>query len=962
MASSFSHFIFVSLLFLNIYLFQLSFQQTLCHNEERLALLQLKESFVIEKHASGNPFTSPKFNLWKSQGIDCCSWEGVWCDQYTGYVISLDLSSSCLFGSINSSSSLFRLGHLQYLNLAFNDFNYSEIPAALGNLSRLTYLNLSASLFSGQIPLEISKLSELSVFDLSYNFDYSNQRLLELKSTDFKSLMQNLTKLEYLHLSYVKINSSIPDAMANLSSLTSLHLRHCGLFGKFLTAIFHLPKLEYLSVEFNGDLSGSLPEFPFHNQLRILEVSHTSFSGELPVSIGRLGSLEVLNASSCNFSGLIPPSIGNLTKFLTLALHNNSFRGEKVSFFSNLSQLTEITLSFNQFTFSDISSFAGLSHLRRLDLCSNQISASFPSWLTNLTELRYLNLGANMFQGPLPSSISRLKNLEAFIIEFNNLSGVLMLDTILELRYLKYLALSSNKFSVVIDTRNITNTTFPKLREVTLGSCNLREFPGFLYDQDELEVLDLSSNDVYGQIPNWIWKLSESLWYLDLSHNSLTNFEKSPFFLPSSILYLDLSFNTLETSLPIPPLNIIFYLASKNRFNGQIPPQICNLTFLQVFDLSYNNLSGTIPQCLGNSSKSLIVLNLQENNFHGPIPESWAAGNKIKAIQLGQNNLQGKLPRSLTNCRMLEFLDIGNNQIKDTFPSWLGTLPKLKILILRCNGFYGAIAIRNQESDILFPQLRIIDLSHNGLVGPLPANYFKGWNGMADFDEKNRTYLHAYDNTMVNGYILPIQYPYSMTITNKGNKLDYMKILEVFTAIDLSCNKFEGEILEAVGNLKGLQLLNFSNNILVGAIPPALGYLTNIEALDLSQNKLTGRIPVQLTQLNFLEVFNVSNNRLTGSIPQGRQFNTFENSSFAGNSGLCGVPLSKKCDDSKSKILPPPSSDSGLFAHFGWKAVLLGYGCGFLLGVIIGSIVFTRRHEWVMKNFQVRQYTTRNWV
>ncbi|GKV21792.1 hypothetical protein SLEP1_g31738 [Rubroshorea leprosula] len=113
-------------------------------------------------------------------GIDCCSWECVRCDRYTGYVRGLDLSSSCLFGSINSSSSLFRLGHLQYLNLAFNDFNYSEIPAVLGNHSRLTYLNLSSSFFSSQIPQEISKLFKLAKLDLSFNLDYSHQaRIVE---------------------------------------------------------------------------------------------------------------------------------------------------------------------------------------------------------------------------------------------------------------------------------------------------------------------------------------------------------------------------------------------------------------------------------------------------------------------------------------------------------------------------------------------------------------------------------------------------------------------------------------------------------------------------------------------------------------------------------------------------------------------------------------------------------------
>ncbi|GLT40516.1 hypothetical protein SLA2020_146450 [Shorea laevis] len=183
MASSSTHVFLLSLVFLMI-VFQLSSRQQLCRKDEYLALMQFKDSFVIERQAS----TCPKVNLRKSQGVDCCSWEGIWCDQNTSHVIGLDLSNSCLFGSINSSSSLFCLGHLQYLNLALNDFNFSKIPSTMGNLSRLTYLNLSGSFFFGQIPHEISKLSNLAKLDLSFNVDYSNQELLELKRSDLNSL------------------------------------------------------------------------------------------------------------------------------------------------------------------------------------------------------------------------------------------------------------------------------------------------------------------------------------------------------------------------------------------------------------------------------------------------------------------------------------------------------------------------------------------------------------------------------------------------------------------------------------------------------------------------------------------------------------------------------------------------------------------------------------------------------
>ena len=136
--------------------------------------------------------------------------------------------------------------------------------------------------------------------------------------------------------------------------------------------------------------------------------------------------------------------------------------------------------------------------------------------------------------------------------------------------------------------------------------------------------------------------------------------------------------------------------------------------------------------------------------------------------------------------------------------------------------------------------------------------------------------------------------------------------------IDFTGNRFEGEIPYDLRSLKGFHLLNLSNNALTNHIPSSLGNLTQVESMDLSQNKLSRTIPTQLVELNFLSSFNVSHNRLTGPIQHGKQFETFENTSFRGNLRLCGKPLSKQCGGSMYLPLPPSTfeENQGLESSF----------------------------------------------
>ncbi|KAL5761318.1 hypothetical protein ACOSQ2_020156 [Xanthoceras sorbifolium] len=361
------------------------------------------------------------------------------------------------------------------------------------------------------------------------------------------------------------------------------------------------------------------------------------------------------------------------------------------------------------------------------------------------------------------------------------------------------------------------------------------------------------------------------------------------------------------------------------------------MSALGVLDLSNNNLSGTIPECMRNISSHLGILDLKNNSFSSTIPDIFTECYILETLNFNNNDMEGPVPSSLVRCKMLQVLDLdlGNNKINDTFSHWLGTLPELQVLVLRSNKFYGPVRVSKAKNS--FSMLRILDLSNNNFSGSLSRRYFENLKAMMNVSESARGFQY-----MVDQY-----YQYSIMVTMKGVDIQMEKILSIFATLDLSSNKFEGRIPDMVGKLKSLKVVNFSHNNLIAHIPLSLENMTELESLNLSSNRLKGEIPKQLTNLTSLSVLNLSYNQLVGPIPQGNQFGTFQNDCYIGNLGLCDFPLSKKCGNGKALEPTTLHEEDGSASWFDWKICMMGYGSGIVIGLSMGYIVFsTGKPEW----------------
>ncbi|RZC19200.1 Receptor-like protein 54 [Glycine soja] len=284
-------------------------------------------------------------------------------------------------------------------------------------------------------------------------------------------------------------------------------------------------------------------------------------------------------------------------------------------------------------------------------------------------------------------------------------------------------------------------------------------------------------------------------------------------------------------------------------------------TTYDYFNISHNLLT-ELEEPLRDSF-SVFSLDLHHNKLQGPIP---AIPKEACFLDYSSNKFSSFIPRDIV-------LDLFINNISGTIPSCLVMMTgTLEVLNLKNNNLWGPIPDLQKypyfeywfcgTTNNSWEMLQIVDIAFNNFSGKLPGKFFGTWkrNVTHNKDEAGPKFIEKKYLLYTNVYY---QDSASVTVINKGQEMELVKILTIFTSIDLSSsNHFEGPIPDDLMDLKILHIFNLSNNDLSGEIPSSINNLKQLESLDLSQNSLSGEIPIQLTSLSFLSYLNLTTKKL----------------------------------------------------------------------------------------------------
>ncbi|XP_054001277.1 leucine-rich repeat-containing protein 40-like [Hylaeus anthracinus] len=468
---------------------------------------------------------------------------------------------------------------------------------------------------------------------------------------------------------------------------------------------------------------------------------HNNLLEDLPPEIGNLSTLKVLNVSNNKLENL-PHQFYKLNELHQLYLKNNCLR-ELDSAIGDLIMLSHLDLSCNNL--SELPLGMGfLVRLISLDVSHNMLK-ELPSDLTSMRVLQKLDASYNELEILPP--LGELRKVETVMLQgnklktFPNMSGCILL---------KVLHLTANEITE-IDMSCLEGVG--QLRTLTLGSNKITTIPEEIIKLVNLEIFDLSCNNVT-KIPSYIG-IMPNIKQLTIDGNDVQNIRHDIIRCGTYRILKHIrqnvnstNVNTTEYSISDGDTNIypdkytmqstkLLSLAGQNLV--ELPQEVledaCKADVGTV-DLSRNKLSVLpeklsiiarvsdlkltsnhlthIPEWIGEKYQFLQALDLSKNNLLS-LPSSLGLLKYLREINISFNRYK-EIPESVYDVESLEIFIANDNLISEIDVSSLQKLRKLAILNLANNNI-GHIPpeLGNLKN------LRMLSLSGNSFKQPRQA-------------------------------------------------------------------------------------------------------------------------------------------------------------------------------------------------------------------------------------------------
>ncbi|KAK9268830.1 hypothetical protein L1049_000594 [Liquidambar formosana] len=527
---------------------------------------------------------------------------------------------------------------------------------------------------------------------------------------------KNFTMVIGLDLSMKNLGGAMSGKQFKLfTELNDLNLSHNSFSGQLPVGIFNLTNLRSLDISRNN-FSGQFPSgVSGLGNLVVLDAFSNSFSGPLPVEISQLDSLKVLNLAGSYFDGPIPSEYGSFKSLEFIHLAGNFLSGSIPAELGKLKTVTHMEIGYNSYQGSIPWQLGNMSELQYLDIAGANLSGSIPNQLSNLTKLQSLFLFRNQLTGLIPWEFSKIMSLTSLDLSDNQISGPIP-ESFAELKNLRLLSLMYNYMNGTVP-EGIAE--LPLLDALFLwNNFFVGSLPQNLGKNSKLKWVDVSTNGFNGSIPPSICSGGELVKVI-LFSNSFTGGLSSSLSNCSSLVRLRIEDNFFSGEIPLKfglfP-DITYVDLSRNKFTGGIPIDISQASKLQYFNVSSNpELGGIIPAetwslpLLQNFSASSCSISASLPPFQ--------FCKSISVIELNMNNLSGTVPENVSNCQFLERMNLANNDLTGHIPEELASLPALGVLDLSHNNFTGSIPENFGNSSSLL----LLNVSFNDISGSIPS-------------------------------------------------------------------------------------------------------------------------------------------------------------------------------------------------------------------------------------------------